>query len=194
MAPAPCAPSSSSAFTKATCRVRDSVDTDIPAITAIYRPAVLHGLASFELDPPDEAEIARRRAAILRGGYPYLVADLPDGTVGGYAYAGPYRTRPAYRFAVENSIYVAPTCQHAGIGRALLDALIARCEASGFRLMVAVIGDSANAASIGLHEKAGFRCAGLLPGIGWKRGQWIDSVLMIRPLGPGTDEPPPPGR
>lgn len=169
--------------------IRDSIDADLPAIAGIYRPAVLHGLASFETEPPDAAEIGRRRAALLSRNYPWLVGEA-DGAVLGYAYAGPYRTRPAYRFAVEDSIYVAPGRQRGGVGRALLAALIGRCEAAGFRLMVAVIGDSANAASIRLHEASGFRHAGLLPAIGWKHGRWVDSVLMTRPLGPGASSPP----
>jgi L-amino acid N-acyltransferase YncA len=161
----------------------------VPAITAIYGHWVRHGLASFELDPPEEAEMARRRAAILAAGYPYLVAEA-EGRLLGYACASAYRPRPAYRFAVEDSVYVAPGAGRAGTGRALLEALIARCTARGFRLMVAVIGDSANAASIGLHERAGFTRAGLLPAIGWKHGRWVDSVLMTRPLGAGATTPP----
>lgn len=174
---------------ESTCLIRDSRDDDLPAITAIYENAVVHGLASFELVPPDVMEMRHRRDAILAGGYPYLVAER-DGMVLGYAYAGPYRARPAYRFAVENSVYVAPQQQRAGVGRALLPALIDRCTAANFRLMVAVIGDSANQGSIGLHESCGFRHAGLLAGIGWKHGRWVDSVLMTRPLGPGTSTPP----
>jgi phosphinothricin acetyltransferase len=170
--------------------LRPSRDEDIPAIAAIYGHWVVHGLASFELDPPDAAEMARRRDAVLAGGYPYLVAER-DGRVLGYAYASAYRSRPAYRFAVENSIYVAPGEGRAGIGAALLDALVEACAARGFRLMVAVIGDSANAASIALHARAGFAPAGLLPAIGWKHGRWVDSVLMTRPLGPGAATPPP---
>lgn len=169
--------------------IRDSRPEDIPAIAAIYGHWVTHGLASFELQPPGAAEMARRRAAILDAGYPHLVAER-DGRVLGYAHASAYRPRPAYRFAVENSVYVAPGAGRAGAGRALLEALIARCTARGFRLMVAVIGDSANAASIGLHERAGFTRAGLLPAIGWKHGRWVDSVLMTRPLGPGATAPP----
>jgi len=172
-----------------TPRIRPSREDDIPAIAAIYGHAVRHGTASFELEPPDAAEMARRRAGILAGGYPHLVAELA-GAVAGYAYASAYRTRPAYRFAVENSIYVAPDRHGHGIGRALLDALIARCTTQGFRLMVAVIGDSANAPSIGLHRAAGFRHAGTLPNIGWKHGRWLDSVLMTLPLGEGADTAP----
>ena len=174
--------------------IRDSLPTDVPAIAAIYGHAVLHGNASFELDPPDAAEIARRRAALLAAGFPYLVAEDATGRVVGYSHGGAYRTRPGYRFTVENSVYIAPDCQGRGFGRALLPPLIERCEHAGFRLMVAVIGDSANQASIRLHEGCGFRHVGLLPAIGWKHGRWLDSVLMVRPLGPGASEPPPPGR
>jgi phosphinothricin acetyltransferase len=169
--------------------IRDSHPSDVPAICAIYGHSVRHGVASFELEPPDEAEITRRREAILAGGFPHIVAE-EDGKVVGYSYAGPYRPRPAYRFTVENSVYVAPDQQKKGIGRALLPALIARCEAAGFRLMVAVIGDSANRPSIALHAAFGFRHAGLLPSVGWKHERWLDSVLMVRPLGPGASTPP----
>lgn len=169
--------------------LRESAAADIAAIARIYGHWVTHGLASFELDPPGEAEMARRRDAVLAGGYPYLVAEA-RGRVLGYAYASAYRARPAYRFAVENSIYVAPDAGRAGVGRALLRALVARCEALGFRLMVAVIGDSDNAPSIGLHAACGFAHAGMLPAVGWKHGRWVDSVLMTRPLGPGATCPP----
>ena len=171
--------------------LRDSRAEDIPAIASVYGHWVRHGAASFELDAPDDAEMARRRDAILEGGYPYLVAEDPAaGRVLGYAYAGAYRTRPAYRFAVEDSIYVAPDAGRRGVGRALLGALIARCEAAGFRQMIAVIGDSGNAGSIRLHEGCGFSHAGVLPAIGWKHGRWVDSVLMTRPLGDGARTPP----
>ena len=169
--------------------IRDSGPADVPAITAIYGHAVLYGNASFEVDPPDEAEIARRRDNLLSGGFPYLVAE-DAGEVVGYSYAGTYRPRPGYRFTVENSVYVAPDRHGRGIGRALLPRLIERCEQAGFRLMVAVIGDSANHASIRLHASCGFQHAGLLPAIGWKHGRWLDSVLMVRPLGRGASEPP----
>ncbi|MBR0660558.1 GNAT family N-acetyltransferase [Neoroseomonas oryzicola] len=169
--------------------IRASREDDLPALTAIYGHWVTHGLASFELEPPDLAEMARRRAAVLAGGYPHLVAER-DGVIVGYTYASAYRPRPAYRFAVENSVYVAPGGTRGGTGRALLDALIADCTGRGFRLMVAVIGDSANYASIGLHERAGFARAGLLPAVGWKHGRWVDSVLMTRALGAGATTPP----
>ena len=169
--------------------IRPSLDSDIAAITAIYAPAVLHGTASFELDPPDAAEMARRRQVLLEGGYPYLVAER-DGEVLGYAYAGAYRPRPAYRSTVEDSVYVAPAAQGSGVGRALLQALIAECEQRDFRLMVAVIGDRASKGSIALHEALGFRLAGIIDGIGFKHGRWLATVLMQRSLGPGTEMPP----
>jgi len=172
-----------------TALVRPSLDADLPAIAAIYAHAVVHGTASFELEPPGEAEMARRRAAILEGGFPYIVAEI-DGAVAAYAYAGPYRPRPAYRFTVEDSIYVAPDRQGRGVGRALLAALIETCEGAGFRQMVAVIGDSASRGSIRLHEAMGFRRSGLLEAIGWKHGRWLDGVLMQRVLGEGADAPP----
>jgi L-amino acid N-acyltransferase YncA len=170
--------------------IRDSVPEHVAEIAAIYGDAVLHGNASFEFEPPGAAEVGRRRDALLAAGFPYLVAEDAAGRVVGYSHAGTYRPRPGYRFTVENSVYVAPDRQGQGIGRALLAPLIARCEQAGFRLMVAVIGDSANHASIRLHEACGFRHAGLLPAIDWKHGRWLDSVLMVRPLGQGADEPP----
>ena len=170
--------------------LRDSRDADIPAIAAIYGHWVTHGLASFELAPPGPEEMARRRRAVLDAGYPYLVAEDAAGRLLGYAYASAYRPRPAYRFAVENSVYVAPDAGRGGVGSALLAALIDRCTEAGFRLMVAEIGDSGNAPSIGLHERAGFARAGLIPAVGWKHGRWVDSVLMTRPLGEGAATPP----
>jgi len=169
--------------------IRPSLETDIPAIAAIYSHAVIHGTASFELEPPSQAEMARRREAILEGGYPHLVAER-GGKILGYAYAGAYRTRPAYRSTVEDSIYVAPDAQGQGVGRALLVALIERCEALDFRLMVAVIGDEASHGSIALHRSLGFEPVGILKGIGYKHGRWLSTVLMQRPLGRGMDEPP----
>jgi phosphinothricin acetyltransferase len=169
--------------------VRPSSESDLDAITAIYAHAVTYGTASFELDSPDKAEMTRRRAAILEGGYPYLVAEK-DGTILGYAYAGAYRTRPAYRSTVEDSIYVAPSAQGQGVGRLLLTALIKECEKRDFRLMVAVIGDEESKGSISLHRSLGFEPAGILKGIGYKHGRWLSSVLMQRPLGRGMQEPP----
>jgi L-amino acid N-acyltransferase YncA len=169
--------------------LRPSTDADISAIAAIYAHAVEQGTASFELDPPNEAEMTRRRAAILEAGYPYIVAER-GGEILGYAYAGAYRTRPAYRSTVEDSIYIAPSAQGQGIGRALLEALIKECEALDFRLMVAVIGDEDSRGSIALHESLGFELVGVLKGVGYKHGRWLSTVLMQRPLGSGTAEPP----
>lgn len=159
-------------------------EAHVAGVQAIYAQAVEEGTASFELDPPSVAEMQARWSALVEGDFPYLVA-LRGGAVVGYAYAGPYRTRPAYRGTVENSVYVRPDAQGTGVGRALLAELIARCEAAGFRQMVAVIGDSANAGSIGLHRSQGFQNAGVFRAVGWKHGRWLDSVLMQRPLGPG---------
>jgi len=172
-----------------TVTVRPAGRTDIPAITRIYGHAVEHGTASFELTAPDQAEMTRRFDELTTNGFPYLVA-VVDGAVVGYAYAGPYRTRPAYRFTVENSVYVAHDSLRRGVGKALLQALIDACTEKGFRLMVAVIGDSDQAASIGLHAAAGFKHAGILENIGYKFERWLDSTLMQRPLGPGASEPP----
>jgi phosphinothricin acetyltransferase len=169
--------------------IRPSRDADLPAIAAIYAHAVVHGTASFELEPPGEAEMVRRRTALMDAGYPYLVAE-GGGAVLGYAYAGPYRTRPAYRSTVEDSIYVAPDAKGQGVGRALLSALIGECEQRDFRLMVAVIGDAASAGSIALHRSLGFTPVGILQNIGYKHGRWLDSVLMQRPIGPGASAPP----
>jgi L-amino acid N-acyltransferase YncA len=171
------------------CRIRPAVLSDIPAITRIYAAAVEHGTASFELEPPDEAEMARRMERLREGGYPYIVAER-DGGLAGYAYAGVYRPRPAYRWSVEDSVYIAPQHQRAGIGRQLLNHLIQAAERGGFRQMIAVIGDSPNqAASIGLHRQAGFRLVGILENVGFKHGRWLDSVLMQRPLGRGAAAP-----
>lgn len=169
--------------------VRPCAAADLPAVTAIYSHAVATGRASFELDPPDLPEIGRRRAALVADGYPYLVAERA-GIVVAYAYAGPYRTRPAYRGTVENSVYVRPDQVGRGLGRRLLADLIAAATEGGFRQMVAVIGDSDNAASIRLHAALGFRHVGVLRSVGWKHGTWLDTVLMQRALGPGDGAPP----
>ena len=165
--------------------VRPAVLADIPAITRIYAHAVRHGTASFELDPPDEAEMTRRMQALLDGGFPYIVAEN-GGDLAGYAYAGPYRTRPAYRFTVEDSIYVDPNAHRRGIGRVLLVRLIEESERRGFRQMLAVIGDSAQTPSIEVHRALGFRLVGNFENVGFKFGRWLDSVLMQRDLGPGA--------
>jgi L-amino acid N-acyltransferase YncA len=170
--------------------VRRCEALDIPAITAIYRHAVLTGRASFELEPPDEAEMRHRRESLLSGGHPYLVAES-GGEVVGYAYAGSYRARPAYRSTVENSVYVRQDCHGRGIGRLLLAALVEEASTRGFRQMIAVIGDSANTASIRLHEALGFAHVGVLRSVGWKHERWLDTVLMQRALGLGNEAPPP---
>jgi L-amino acid N-acyltransferase YncA len=162
---------------------------DIPAITRIYAHAVQHGTASFEIEPPDEAEMARRQRALLDGGFPYLAAEQ-DGAVVGYAYAGPYRARPAYRWTVEDSIYVDTNAHGRGIGRALIARLIIESEARGYRQIIAVIGDSQQAASIALHRRAGFRLVGTFENVGFKHGRWLDSVLMQRALGAGATTMP----
>ncbi len=150
-------------------------------VAAIYRHHVLHGLASFEEVPPDEAEIRARFEAVRKAGLPYIVYE-EEGQILGYAYAGPYRTRSAYRFTVENSVYVRDGYGGRGIGRALLTALIERCAAGPWKQMVAVIGDSENHASIGLHRALGFRMVGTLEKVGFKFDRWVDSVLMQRAL------------
>ncbi len=169
--------------------IRNCAEADMERVTAIYARAVREETASFELEPPDVAEMTRRRAARLDGGYPYLVAER-DGTVIGYAYAGPYHARPGYRHTVETTVYVDPQAQRGGVGRALMDRLIEECEAHGFRQMVAVIGDSAHAASIELHKEVGFRLVGRFVSVGFKHGRWLDTVLMQRPLGAGDRAPP----
>jgi L-amino acid N-acyltransferase YncA len=169
--------------------IRPVSPADLPAITRIYRQAVLEGTASFELEAPDEAEMTRRYEALMSGGYPYLVAATGDAVVG-YAYAGLYRARPAYRWTVEDSVYVDTTAHRRGLGRALLGRLIAESEARGCRQMIAVIGDNANAGSIELHRAAGFRMVGNFENVGFKFGRWLDSILMQRALGPGAAAPP----
>jgi L-amino acid N-acyltransferase YncA len=164
--------------------VRDATSEDAAAIAAIYAHHVSHGLATFEETPPGPAEMERRVAAVVERALPYLVAEL-EGIVRGFAYAAPYRARPAYRFSVENSVYVEPTATRLGLGRKLLDAVVTRCTALGYRQMVAVIGDSANAGSIGLHAALGFRQAGVLRATGFKHGRWVDTVIMQRQLGDG---------
>jgi phosphinothricin acetyltransferase len=169
--------------------IRPAQPADIPAITRIYADAVEHGTASFELSPPDEAEMTARMRHVLDGEFPYLAAEI-DGKFAGYAYAALYRTRPAYRFTVEDSVYVAPDMHGRGIGRALLSALIEASTTRGFRQMIAIIGDSAQTASIALHAALGFAPIGTFPNIGFKFGRWLDTVLMQRPLGPGSTTPP----
>jgi phosphinothricin acetyltransferase len=168
----------------ATTRIRPSQSADLTAITAIYHDNVVNGSGTFELDPPDDAEMSRRRDDVLNKGLPWLVAERNDQVVG-YAYANHFRPRPAYRFFVEDSIYLAPTARGLGLGRLLLTELISRCEARGVRQMIAVIGDSANLGSIGVHAALGFEHCGLMKSAGWKFDRWLDVVLMQRALGLG---------
>ncbi|MFS2033003.1 GNAT family N-acetyltransferase [Polaromonas sp. CT11-55] len=174
--------------------IRPCAESDMAAIQAIYAHYVATNLATFELEPPSVEQMRARRADILRGGYPYLVA-LCDGEVAGYAYGSAYRSRPAYRHTVEDSIYVAPGMRQAGVGSALLRELIRECEQRGFRQMVAVVGNSANTGSLRVHEAQGFVRVGTLGCVGYKFGQWVDTVLMQRALGDGAASPgglPPP--
>ncbi len=169
--------------------IRPATPADIPAITRIYAHSVRTGTASFELEPPTETEMARRMQALLDGGYPYIVAEIGEVLVG-YAYAGSYRPRPAYRFSVEDSIYIDPSAHRRGAGRALLEHLIEECTQRGFRQMVAVIGDSAQTPSIELHRVLGFRMVGTVADVGYKFGRWLDSVNMQRALGDGATTKP----
>jgi L-amino acid N-acyltransferase YncA len=169
--------------------IRPAIVADLPVITDIYADAVRQGTATFELVPPELAEMTRRFQALTDGGFPYLAAVL-EGRLAGYAYAGPYRPRPAYRFTVENSVYLQPAIHRRGVGLQLLQRLISECEARGFRQMIAVIGDSANAASIGVHAACGFRMIGTHPNVGLKFGRWLDTVMMQRELGEGAGTVP----
>jgi L-amino acid N-acyltransferase YncA len=164
------------------CIIRDLREQDIARVQAIYAFHVLHGLASFEEEPPSVEELARRHADIHARGLPYLAAER-DGEIVGYSYASPYRARSAYRFTLENSVYVDHRVRRSRVGYALLSTLIARCNAGRWRQMIAVIGDSDNVASIALHEKLGFQLVGTLHAVGYKFGRWVDSVLMQRALG-----------
>ncbi len=171
--------------------IRDATEADMAAVQAIYTFYVTRSAASFEEEPPTVEEMVRRRATTLARGLPYLVAE-ERGEVLGYTYAGPWRPRSAYRYTVEDSIYVAPFVCRRGIGRALLAALVERCTQLGYRQMIGVIGDSANQGSIGLHRSLGFRQEGVLRGVGLKFGRWVDVVIMHRSLG-GDDRPLPDG-
>ena len=164
--------------------LRSAVDADLPAIQAIYAHWVATGTGSFELEPPTLEEMGKRRADVLSKALPYLVAEA-DGTVAGYAYANWFRPRPAYRFSVENSVYVHPEQRRGGVARLLMVELMARCEMAGARQMLAVIGDSANVGSVGLHTALGFRHIGTLQSTGWKFDRWLDTVFMQRSLGLG---------
>ncbi len=172
--------------------IRDADLHDLDAITAIYADAVLNGTASYELEPPDRSEMQRRHEALVRAGYPYLAA-LKDGLVCGYAYAGAFRARPAYRFAVEDSVYVDTDLRGGGIGRLLLTELIARVTALGFPQVIAVIGDGpGNQASVALHRKLGFEHSGSIRGTGYKHGRWLDTVIMQREINGGAQGAPDP--
>jgi L-amino acid N-acyltransferase YncA len=169
--------------------IRAATAGDLPSVTEIYHHAVRYGTATFELIPPDLAEMTRRFGVLMDGGFPYLVAVL-EGRVVGYAYAGAYRPRPAYRFTVENSVYLEPAIHRRGIGLQLLQRLITESEARGYRQMIAVIGDSANAGSIGVHARCGFEMIGTHPDVGFKFGRWLDTVMMQRALGEGGETLP----
>lgn len=169
--------------------IRPSTPADLPAITAIYGWNVLNGTGTFELDVPDEPEMSRRRDDVLSKSLPWLVVER-GGTVQGYAYANHFRPRRAYRFCVEDSLYLAASAQGQGLGRLLLAELIARCEAAGARQMLAVIGDSANLGSIGVHRTLGFEHVGVMKAAGWKFDRWLDVVVMQKALGPGAATAP----
>ncbi len=170
-------------------QIRDAASDDLAAIQAIYAHHVLHGLGTFETEPPDLDEMKRRHAQITGDGFPYLIAVDADGVLG-YAYANHFRTRAAYRNTVEDSIYVADRAAGRGVGKALLSVLIERCTALGLRQMLAVIGDSGNAGSIGVHRACGFEHAGVMKAVGRKFDRWVDVVIMQRALGPGASTPP----
>jgi phosphinothricin acetyltransferase len=169
--------------------LRPAEPEDVPAIQAIYAHHVLHGLGTFEEVPPSPGEMAERIAAVVSRDLPWLVAE-EDSEVLGYAYAGPFRTRAAYRFTVEDSVYVAEAARGRGVGKALLEAIVAECEGQGLRQMVGVIGDSGNAASIALHRACGFELKAIVPAVGWKFERWVDVVWMQRSLGLGADAAP----
>lgn len=170
-------------------RIRSVQANDLASILAIYSHEVLHGTASWEYEPPSQEEMLSRISKVVQDGYPYIVAEL-EGAVAGYAHGSAYRSRPGYRFLVENSIYVAQEFQRRGIARSLMRELIQQCTTCGFRQMIAVIGDSANVASIALHEDLGFEHVALLPSVGFKFGRWLDSVQMQRSLGEGDQSLP----
>ncbi len=170
--------------------LRPAAPADIPAITAIYSDAVLIGTASYELVPPGEEEMMWRWKNLTARNFPFLVAEL-DGKIAGYAYAGPFRERPAYRYTLEDSVYVDPAAKGRGIGRLLLNRLIVEAEALGFRQMIAIIGDGGNhSASVRLHEAAGFMHSGTIAGSGFKHGRWLDTAIMQKALNGGTETLP----
>src|SRR5208282_6046386 len=170
--------------------LRPAARADVAQIAAIYAEQVESGTASFEYVPPSAAEMAHRFDAIVAAGYPYFVAEDGEGTIVGYSFASTYRARPGYRYTVADSVYVTPAAGGRGTGGKLLARLIAAGTQRGDRLMVAVIGDVGNAASIALHRALGFIEVGRMPGVGWKFGRWIESLLMQRPLGAGCTRPP----
>lgn len=169
--------------------IRPSHDQDLPQIAAIYAHHVLHGTGTFETDPPSVNDMSTRRADVLGKGLPYLVAEQ-DGVVVGFAYGNWFKPRPAYRFSVEDSIYLAPDLHRKGLGRALLAELLTRFEAAGIRKVMAIIGDSANAGSVGVHRALGFTQVGVVESCGWKLGAWRDIVIMQKTLGAGGTTPP----
>jgi len=169
--------------------IRPSTDADVPAITAIYAHHVQHGTGTFEIDPPSTDDMAARRADVLGRGLPYLVVEI-DGQVAGFAYCNWFKPRPAYRFSAEDSVYIAAGQASRGLGRALLAELAAQAERAGVRKLIAVIGDSANAGSVGVHRAIGFTHVGVLRACGWKFGRWLDVVLMEMPLGAGDQTSP----
>lgn len=169
--------------------IRPSRDEDIPAITAIYAHHVLHSTGTFETEAPGVADMTARRADVLSKGLPYLVAEQ-DGRIAGFAYGNWFKPRPAYRYSVEDSIYLAPDVHRKGLGRILLAELLARCETAGIRKVMAIIGDSANAGSVGVHLALGFEEVGKIKSCGWKFGAWRDIVIMQKTLGLGDTQPP----
>ena len=169
--------------------IRPSSDADLPAITAIYAHHVLHGTGSFETEPPSVADMMARRADVLSKGLPYLVVEQ-DGKIAGFAYGNWFKPRPAYRYSVEDSIYMAPDLQGKGLGRVLLTELMARFEAAGIRKVMAIVGDSANTGSVGIHLALGFTQVGIVDSCGWKFGAWRDIVIMQKTLGLGDTQPP----
>jgi L-amino acid N-acyltransferase YncA len=171
-------------------QIRPATETDVADIHSIYEHAVLHGTGTYELDPPSQAEMLKRLRHIMGNGFPWIVAE-EGGVVLAYAYASPFRTRPAYRWAIEDSVYVAPEAKGKGVGKILLQDLLERCEALGFHQMIAVIGDGkGNKGSVALHQSLGFTLSGTIVGSGFKFGQWIDTVIMQKPLNGGLDHLP----
>ena len=170
--------------------IRASQPLDLPAITAIYRHHVLHGTGTFENEAPSLADMSARREDVLQKNLPWLVAEGEDGAILGYAYANWFKPRPAYRFSAEDSIYIADHARGQGIGRLLLDALCRECETCGVRKIIAVIGDSSNAGSVGVHRAAGFSHVGTLHSVGWKFDRWLDVVMMEKSLGAGDSSSP----